>query len=102
MKSDFRVMDALIESLREELSNISESHRKAVVMLAKLNFQYGLLKKEYKQLQEKVDNLETFNMEFEYCPYCDSKIYAHTDYEYCPYCGKKLDDCRADMREDDV
>lgn len=42
-------------------------------------------------LKEKADNLETFDMEFEYCQHCDSKIYAHTDYEYCPYCGEKLD-----------
>ena len=52
MKADFEVMETLIESLRKELSNISESHWKAGMILAKLNYQYGLLKKEYKQLQK--------------------------------------------------
>ena len=52
MKSDFDVMETLIESLREELSNISESHWKAGMMLAKLNYQYGLLKKEHQRLQK--------------------------------------------------
>ena len=46
MKSDFEVMETLIESLREELSNISESHWRARTIMNKLNFQYELLKKE--------------------------------------------------------
>ncbi len=91
MKSDFDVMDVLIDRLYEELSKIYESLFETQKGLNRLNFQYELLKKEHKQLQEKVDNLETFDMEFEYCPHCDSKIYAHNDYEYCPYCGSRMD-----------
>lgn len=52
MKSDFDVMDALIESLREELSNISYGWLEAQRMLNKLDFQYESLKKEYKELQK--------------------------------------------------
>ena len=52
MKADFEVMDALIVSLYEELSNISYDWLEAQRMLNKLEFQYELLKKEHKELQE--------------------------------------------------
>lgn len=52
MKGDLEVMDALIESLYEELKKISESHWRARTIMNKLDYQYGLLKKEYKELQK--------------------------------------------------
>ncbi len=88
LKSDFEVMDTLIYSIPDVLSDVKEELNRAVFEIHLLRLQYERLKKEHKQ---KTDNLETFDMEFEYCPHCDSKIYAHTDYEYCPYCGKELD-----------
>lgn len=88
LKSDFEVMDTLIYSIPDVLSDVKEELNRAVFEIHLLRLQYEQLKKEYKELQEK---LETFDMEFEYCPHCDAKIYAHTDYEYCPYCGEKLD-----------
>ena len=88
MKADFEVMDTLIYSIPDVLSDIKEELNRAVFEIHLLRLQYERLKKEYKQ---KADNLETFDMEFEYCPHCDSKIYAHNDYEYCPYCGERMD-----------
>ena len=46
MKADLEVMDTLIVSLSDELNKISESHWKAGMILAKLDYQYRLLKKE--------------------------------------------------------
>lgn len=86
MKADLEVMDALIDSVIDDLTEVRDELNRVIFRI-----QYERLKKEHKELQEKVDNLETFNLEFDYCPHCDSKIYAHTDFEYCPYCGEKLD-----------
>lgn len=91
LKSDFRVIDALIDSMAYELSEVRDELNRMRSEMRILRNQYERLKKEYKESQEKADNIETFDMEFEYCPHCDSKIYAHNDYEYCPYCGKELD-----------
>lgn len=91
LKENFGDMDTQIDSVIGNLEWIQDECDRAMDHMKVLEIQYERFKKYRKQLQEKVDNLETFDLEFEYCPHCDSKIYAHNDYEYCPYCGEKLD-----------
>lgn len=107
MKSDFDVMDALIASLYEELSNISYGWLEAQRMLNKLEFQYELLKKEHKQSVEAVpvkhghyvgegDGYANGELVYDVwkCSECGCVFedeYEKPTYNYCPSCG-------ADMR----
>lgn len=109
LKSDFEVIDALIVGLSDELDKISESHRKAVVILDKLNFQYGLLKKEHKKSVDAVpirhghyvgegDGYANGELVYDVwkCSECGCVFedeYEKPAYNYCPNCG-------ADMRGD--
>lgn len=52
MKSDFEVMDTLIESLYGDLSDISYRWFEAQKALDLLKLQYELVKKEYEQLKK--------------------------------------------------
>ena len=92
MKADFEVMDALIDSLYEELSNISYGWFEAQRSLNRLDFQYELLKKEHKQSVEAVPVKHgkwTVTPVYIKCSECGVLRFGES--YYCPNCG-------ADMR----
>jgi rubrerythrin len=93
MKADFEVMDALIASLYEELSNISYGWLEAQRMLNKLEFQYELLKKEHKQSVEAVPVKHgkwTVTPVYIKCSEC-GKSFMLIPQNYCPNCGARMD-----------
>ena len=93
MKADFEVMDALIDGLREELSNISYGWFEAQKALDRLDFQYGLLKKEHKQSVEAVPVKHgkwTVTPVYIKCSECGGSFMLIPQ-NYCPNCGARMD-----------
>lgn len=52
MKSDFDVMDALIDSVIDDLTEVSDELNRMQLEMRTLRNQHELWKKEYKELQE--------------------------------------------------
>jgi rubrerythrin len=93
MKADFEVMDALIDSLYEELSNISYGWFEAQRSLNRLDFQYELLKKEHKQSVEAEPVRHggwTVTPTYIKCSEC-GESFMLIPQNYCPNCGARMD-----------
>ena len=106
LKSDFKVMDALIDSVTYELTEVRDEINRVRSEMHMLKIQYERLKKEHQQLQENTVPVKhgrwVGNERHTSCSICGQTYCVpdgqegHLDmtfYKYCPNCG-------ADMRGD--